>query len=73
MINRIGGVYMLRSNLTAQLEAKTMQLHEKQKDYERIQKLICNMLDQSNKLCAQIDDIADDIADLKDQIGGLDQ
>jgi hypothetical protein len=31
------------------------------------------MLDQSNKLCAQIDDIADDIADLKDQIGGLDQ
>lgn len=67
----IGGDYMLRSILQAQLDVKLNQLQQLQKEYDRTQRLIGDMLTISNRISGDIDDLAADISDLKDEIGGL--
>ena len=67
----IGGDYMLRSILQAQLDVKLNQMQQLQKEYDRTQRLIGDMLTISNRISGDIDDLAADISDLKDEIGGL--
>lgn len=67
----IGGDYMLRSILQAQLDVKINQMKQLQKEYDRTQRLIGDMLTISNRISGDIDDLAADISDLKDEIGGL--
>lgn len=67
----IGGDYMLRSILQAQLDVKLDQMKQLQKEYDRTQRLIGDMLTISNRISGDIDDLAADISDLKDEIGGL--
>lgn len=67
----IGGDYMLRSILQAQLDVKINQMKQLQKEYDRTQRLIGDMLTISNRISGDIDDLAADISDLKDDIGGL--
>lgn len=67
----IGGDYMLRSILQAQLDVKLNQIQQLQKEYDRTQRLIGDMLTISNRISGDIDDLAADISDLKDEIGGL--
>ena len=67
----IGGNYMLRSILQAQLDVKINQMKQLQKEYDRTQRLIGDMLTISNRISGDIDDLAADISDLKDEIGGL--
>lgn len=67
----IGGDYMLRSILQAQLDVKLNQMRQLQKEYDRTQRLIGDMLTISNRISGDIDDLAADISDLKDEIGGL--
>lgn len=67
----IGGDYMLRSILQAQLDVKINQMKQLQKEYDRTQRFIGDMLTISNRISGDIDDLAADISDLKDEIGGL--